>query len=60
MPNMIKVQLSCLFSSNGLSTWDYDNGLGEMVNNNKHEVGVVRFREVSDKVHSDGLSNSSW
>ena len=59
MPHMIKVQLSCFFSSDGFSTWDYDNGLGETVNYNKLGVSVVRFGEVSDKVHSDKLPDSS-
>ena len=60
MPNMIKVELSGFFSSNGLSAGNNDDGFGETVDNNKHGVGIIRFREVGDKVHSDGFPDSSW
>ena len=59
-PNMIKVQLSGFFSSDGLLTGNNDDGLGEMINNNEHGVGIIGFGKVSDKVHGDGFPDSSW
>ena len=54
-PDMIQVELGGLFSHNGFPTWCNNDGFAEAIDNHKHGVGVLRFREVCDKVHGDDL-----
>src|SRR5580658_2650981 len=58
-PNIIQVELSSFFCSDSFATWGDNDGFTEVIYHNKHGVGIARFWEVGDEVHSDGFPYSS-
>ena len=57
-PNIIQVELSSLFCSDSFATGCDNDGFTEVIYHDEHGVGIARFWEVSDKVHSDGFPYS--
>jgi hypothetical protein len=51
--------LCCFFSSDGLVAGGDDNSFAEAVYNDEHGISILRFREISDKIHGNGLPDAS-
>ena len=57
-PNIIQVELSSFFCSDSFATGGDNDGFTKTVYHDEHGVGIARFWEVGDKVHSDGFPYS--
>ena len=57
-PDIIQVELSSFFCSDGFATWGDNDGFTEAIYYDEHGVGIAGFWEVGNKVHGDGFPYS--
>jgi hypothetical protein len=58
-PDIIQVELGHFFDSDCFVAKGDNNGFTETIQYNKYRISIAGFREVSDKVHSDGFPYSN-
>ena len=57
--DIIQIELSNFFCDDSFATRGNNDGFTEAIYYDEHGVGIAEFREVDDKVHSDGFLYSN-